>query len=60
MEQEETESAISFTFDKHLVDVSDIISCAMEQTEVKDVNINKDLMAIIFYMQIFKATLNKA
>lgn len=47
VEQDETENAISFTFDKQLVNISDIISCVMGQTEVKDVNIRETELAEI-------------
>lgn len=39
MEVEEIENTVSFTFDKHNVSVSDIISYVMEVTEVKDMSI---------------------
>lgn len=47
MEQDATDNTISFTFDKQLVNVSDIISCVMDQTEVKDVNIRETELAEI-------------
>lgn len=47
IESDEAENIVSFTFDKSLVNVSDIISCTMEQTEVKDVNISETELAEI-------------
>lgn len=47
VESDEAENIVSFTFDKSLVNVSDIISCTMEQTEVKDVNISETELAEI-------------
>lgn len=47
VEADESENIVSFTFDKHFVNVSDIISCTMEQTEVRDINIRETELAEI-------------
>lgn len=44
---DEENSAIRFIFDKHLVNVSDIVSTTMQYTEVKDIDIQETQLAEI-------------
>ena len=56
IEKNEKESSVSFTFDKDMLGISDIVTFTMNKTEVKDMNIRETELAEIV-KEIYNHTL---